>query len=776
MPDFAELLKDRYVLERELGRGGMGTVYRARDLKHDRPVALKLLTSDLAEEIGTDRFEREIRFAARLQHPHICSVYDSGEIAGHLWFTMPYVDGESLEARLERLGRLPVADALRIAREAALALAYAHDNGIVHRDIKPANLLLARDGSTLVADFGIARSIRGSRSTGEFTITQAGFAPGTPGYMSPEQVAGVTDLDGRTDVYSLGLVLYEMLTGERPFGRGALADFVQLMTDPLPLTHIKRPEIPAAVDPVLKKALAFDPGKRYTMAAFGTELEVLRLGPGMDARTSGPLARVSSALRGLFGGKAPLRELSAPAETAPPTSAAVLPFQDLSPAQDQGYFSDGLAEELTTALSRIPGLRVAARSSAFQFRGAGLDVREVGRKLQVGAVLGGSVRRSGERLRVSANLVTVTDGYELWSESYDRELADVFQVQEEIARSIATALRVKLAGSAEAALARRPSADLEAFDLYLKGRFAWHQRTSQSLPEAARYFEEAVARDPDFARAWAGLADACTLLPLYTGATPAEAWPRAKAAALRAIGLDDGLADAHTSLAYGTMLYEWDWPAAEREFRLALATDPNYPVAHHWYADFLSGRGRFEEALTEMRRAQELDPLSRITGVELAWVHYLMGRNQEADAALEQVLRLDPTYSHAHLVVGLLSLAAGRPADAIVALRRSMELGGFNAHTAGALISACAGGGDRLAAMAELDSLTARAAREYVPPFAFVAAHAGMGDLDRAFEWVDRGISERDVLLPENFFEPLLDPLKRDPRYVAVAARMRGGG
>jgi serine/threonine-protein kinase len=771
--DLAELLKDRYVLERELGRGGMGTVYRARDLKHNRPVALKHLTSDLAEEIGTERFEREIRFAARLQHPHICSVYDSGEVEGHLWFTMPYVDGESLAARLERLGRLPVADALRIAREAAQALAYAHENGIVHRDIKPANLLLARDGSTLVVDFGIARAIGGSRATGEHTITHSGFAPGTPGYMSPEQSAGVADLDGRTDVYSLGLVLYEMLTGERPFGRGELAGFVKLMSNPVPLAHLKRPEIPAAVDEVLKKALAFDPAKRYPMGAFGAELEALRSGAA-NARASRPLARVSSALRGLFGGSTTTRERPVPAQLALPTSAAVLPFKDLSPEQDQAYFSDGLAEELATALSRIPGLRVVARSSAFQFRGPGLDVREVGRKLRVGAVLGGSVRRSGGRIRVSTNLVSVSDGYELWSDSYDSELADVFQVQEDIARSIAAALRVKLAGPV-AALVRRPTADLEAFDLYLKGRFAWHQRTGKTLAEAARYFDEAVARDPGFARAWAGLADACTLLPLYTGTTPAEAWPRAKSAALRAIGLDDGLADAHTSLAYGTMLYEWDWPAAEREFRRAIAADPDYPVAHHWYADFLCGRGRLDEALKEMRRAQELDPLSRITGVELAWVYYLMGRNPEAEAALDQVLRLDPAYSHAHFATGLLALAAGRPGDAVVALRRSLELGGFTAHAAGALVGACAASGDRQAALAELDALTARAATEYVPPFAFVAAYAGMGDLDRAFEWLERGIAERDVLLPENFFEPLLDPLKRDARYARVAARMRGG-
>jgi eukaryotic-like serine/threonine-protein kinase len=782
MPDLADLLKDHYVLEHELGRGGMATVFLVRDLKHDRPVALKLLNPGLAAVIGTERFTREIRLAARLQHPHICSVYDSGNASGHLWFTMPYVEGESLDVRLAREGRLPVNDALRIAREAAQALAYAHAHDVIHRDIKPANLLLAKDGSTLVADFGIARALGGTRPPAEQTLTESGFSLGTPAYMSPEQAAGVTDLDGRSDVYSLGVVLYEMLIGERPFKGSSLAAFAQSMSDPVPRLRAQRPEVPATVDQVLRKALAFRPDDRFaTMAEFGEALDGLA-----PRRVGGPAARLRDSATWRLGasvvvlvaillaGVLVLQRRPGAGDVGF-QSAAVLPFADLSPGKDQEYFSDGLTEELTNALSRLPGLKVAARSSAFQFRGSGIDVREVGHRLGVGTVIEGSVRRSGDRLRVSAQLVNASNGYELWSESYDRDMADIFAVQEEIAHAIVSALKIQLSGavSPDSVLVNRPTHDLEAYDLYLKGQFALNQRNETTLPEAVRYFEQAVARDSGFARAWAGLADANVLLPLYTGTSPTAAWARAKAAGQRAIALGAGLAEAHTALAYGTMLYEWNWAEAERQFQRAIAADPNYPTARQWYGDFLIGRGRLEESLREMQRAHELDPLSRIIGGELGWVYTSLRRFDEADSAIQQVLRLDPNFAQAGFAMGLLRQAQGRPREAVEEFRHALDVGGFNAHTAGALISAYAAAGDRGAATALLDTITARSVREYIPPFAFAVAYAGLGDSDRAFSWLERGIRERDALLPENFFEPLLDPLKGDRRYAGVVARLR---
>jgi serine/threonine-protein kinase len=788
LADLQTSLTGRYAIERELGRGGMATVYLARDLKHDRPVALKVLSPTIAQVIGTERFEREIRLAARLQHSHICSVYDSGESAGQLWYTMPYVEGESLESRLKREGRLPVDDALRITREAAQALAYAHGHGVVHRDIKPANLLLARDGSTLVADFGIARALGDAQPSGEVTITQTGMSPGTPAYMSPEQMAGGRDLDGRSDVYSLGLVLYELLVGERPFRGDSLSAMVQLASKPLPSVRAGRPELPAAADDLLRSSLTFDRDKRPPMAEFGAALDAVRLGSSADRLLGGsaPWRLDNSAGRRLGVGLVIalaavlaivaiflLRRVPAASATLA-KSAAVLPFTDLSPGKDQQYFSDGLTEELTTALSRVPGFQVAARSSAFQFRGADVDVREVGKKLGVGTVLEGSVRRSGDQLRISAQLVNTANGFQIWSDTYDRSTADVFAVQEEIAKAIVTALQVRLASGSDTALVQRPTTDLTAYDLYLQGNFALQARTETSIPEAIRYFEQAVARDSSFARAWAGLAEANVLLPLYTGTAPPVSWPKAKTAAQHAIQLGDGLAQAHAALAYGTLLNDWDFPAAEQEFKRAIAADPRYPTAHHWYGDFLTGRNRQEEALVELRKAQELDPLSRIISAEVAWNLNNLHRTAEADSEITRVLRLDPDFGEALFVLGSVRMQQNRWPEAIEATRHALATGGYNAHVAASLIAAYAGSGDLQTARALLDSMTTRATHEYIPPMALAIGHAWLGEIDQAFALLERGIKEKDPTMPEDFFEPQLDPLKKDPRYSDLASRIAG--
>jgi TolB-like protein/Tfp pilus assembly protein PilF len=466
-----------------------------------------------------------------------------------------------------------------------------------------------------------------------------------------------------------------------------------------------------------------------------------------------------------------VRGRASPASGAP-ASAAVLPFVDLSPERDQEYFSDGLTDELITSLSQIRGLQVAGRSSSFQFKGRNADVRDVGRRLGVTAVLEGSVRRSGNRLRVSAQLVNSSDGYQLWSQSYDRDPSDVFAVQEDIARAIVAALRVRLGSATDSVLASRPTSDLAAYDLFLKGRFAWNQRTSASLTQAASWFGQAVARDSGFVRAWAGLADTYILLPPYSGAPQAESWARAKDAAARAIAADPDLADAWTSMAYGTMLYEWDWAAAESLFRRAIAVNPNYPVAHHWYADFLAGRGRLDESLHHMQLANELDPLALITGVELGWIYYLMHRSQDAEAHVRQVLALDPNYAHAFFVLGMIQLQQGRPREAVTSLGKALELGGFNAHAAAARAAAYAAAGDRPAAEGILRDFERRATREYISPFAFAVVYSALGQRSRGIEWLLRGVERRDTFMPENFFDPLLDPLRLDPRYSEVLALM----
>ena len=780
-----EALRDRYTLERELGRGGMATVWLADDLRHDRKVAFKLLHPELASSLGPDRFLREIRIAARLQHPHILTVLDSGTAAHPdggadlLWYTMPFVEGETLRARLSREGQLPLADALRIARDVAEALDCAHEHGVIHRDIKPDNILLGA-GHALVADFGIAGALQDR--DGQSRLTETGVVLGTPHYMSPEQAAGDRSLDRRTDIYSLGCVLYEMLAGEPPFtGPTQQAILAKRLSAPVPHIGTVR-DVPEQVDLAVTRALARAPADRFATAAeLAAALDAAATGaaPTMPARaTRGPawtrrLAVAGGLIVALVGVALTVRGRgsAAPASGAP-ASAAVLPFVDLSPERDQEYFSDGLTDELITSLSQIRGLQVAGRTSSFQFKGQNADVRDVGRRLGVTAVLEGSVRRSGNRLRVSAQLVNASDGYQLWSQSYDRDPSDVFAVQEDIALAIVAALRVRLGSATDSVLASRPTSDLAAYDLFLKGRFAWNQRTSASLTQAASWFGQAVARDSGFVRAWAGLADTYILLPLYTGAPQAESWSRAKDAATRAIAAEPDLADAWTSMAYGTMLYEWDWAAAESLFGRAIAVNPNYPVAHHWYADFLAGRGRLDQSLRHMEQAHRLDPLALITGVELSWIYYLMDRSQEAEAQVRQVLALDPNYAHAFFILGMIQAQQGRPREAVTSLGKALELGGFNGHVAAARAAAYAAAGDRSAAEETLRDFERRATREYMSPFAFAVAYGALGQRSRGIEWLLRGVEQRDNVMSENFFDPLLDPLRLDPRYPEVLALM----
>jgi serine/threonine-protein kinase len=763
-------LADRYLIERDLGSGGMATVYLARDLKHRRFVALKVLSPALAASLGADRFLREIELAARLQHPHIVTVFDSGDAGGILWYTMPYVEGETLRARLERERQLPLDVALRIAIEAARALEFAHQHGVLHRDVKPENLLLTTDGSTMVADFGIARPWGDVEK-----LTQSGVVVGTPAYMSPEQAAGERTLDARTDVYALGCVLYEMLAGEMPYsGPNAQAVLAKRLSEPAPSLRTTR-DLPVAVERTVARALARTPADRYESAAeFARALQSVDAParPIMRRRWLAAAALVLVAL----GVAAAIRFRVGATGPATPASAAVLPFADLSEGKDQEYFSDGLTDELITALSRVEGIRVAARTSSFRFKNQQVDVNEIGRQLHVGAILEGSVRRSGNRVRITAQLVSTRDGYQLWSDAYDRELKDVFGVQEDIARAIIAALQVKLGARGNRALRARPTGDLEAYDLYLKGRFAWNQRTATGMAQAVRYLEQSVARDSGFALAWAALADAYVLAIPYAGAPRDIDWPKARAAVARALALDSTVGEAHTALAYGTMIYDWDWPAAEASFRRAIAVDPTYPTGHQWYGNFLWSQGRFREAMVQMREALRLDPLSLIIGDEVAQTYYLQHQFDSAEAQVRATLQLDPNYAHSLYVLGMIYLGHHRYREARDVLQRAEQLAGFEEDLAGALVSAYAQAGDRAAAARYIAELERRVATGQVGPFALALAYTGQGDLPRAFANLDRAINIHDAFLPEDFFDPQLDRLRADPRFAGVEARMRVGG
>jgi len=622
-------LSDRYDIEREVGRGGMATVYLARDLKHGRPVALKVLHPELAASLGSERFLREIQIAARLQHPHILPLYDSGQAGELLYYVMPFVEGESLRDRLTREKQLPIEDAVKLGRDIAVALDYAHRHGVVHRDIKPENVML-HEGEAIVTDFGIAKAV--SAAGGE-SLTQTGMAVGTPAYMSPEQASGEREPDGRSDIYSLGCVVYEMLTGSAPFtGPTVQAIIMKRFTEPVPSVRATRSTVTAELEQVVSKALAKDPVDRFQTA------NLLVQGLGSPKVVTPPNAT----------------PLATPLTTTK-KSIAVLPFADMSPQKDQDYFCEGIAEEIINALSKIEALHVASRSSAFAFKGH-QDVRKVGEQLGAGTVLEGSVRKAGNRLRISAQLVKVADGYQLWSERYDRELEDVFAIQDEIAENIVKALRVVLSDREKRAIEKAPTANVQAYEFYLRGRQYFHQWRKKGVEYARRMFERAMDIDPDYALAHAGAADCCSALYTWWDASKpnlegADSYSR------RALALDPELAEAHEARGLALTLRK-QYEEAEAEFQEAIRLNPKLFEAHYFFARACLAQGKYEQAAKLFEQASELRPEDYQSPIILAEVYKALGRSADADAAnrrgvqlAEARLALNPDESRA-LVLG----------------------------------------------------------------------------------------------------------------------------
>jgi eukaryotic-like serine/threonine-protein kinase len=784
--ELADALRDRYLIERELGRGGMATVYLARDLKHGRHVALKVLHPELAASLGPERFHREIETVARLQHPHILTVHDSGESAGQLWFTMPFVEGESLRDRLRREPQLPVDVALRIAADAARALQYAHDHGVIHRDIKPENLLLTKDGSTLVADFGIARAL----STDDDRLTGTGITVGTPAYMSPEQAAGDRTLDARTDVYAVGAVLYEMLAGEPPF-TGPTAQAViakRFHSDPIPLRTV-RPSVPAHVERAVTRALARIPTDRFASTA-----ELARALDEDPSRATIPVsvrpaARVRSVPTGLLllglGLVIGLGVLFAWTRARHEDTAAsglrriaVLPFDNLG-APDNAYFADGITDEIRGKLATVAGLQVMARTSSAQYAHTTKPPGEIGRELGVDYLLTGTVRWDREgaqsRVRVSPELVQTASGTTQWQQAFDAPLTDVFQVQADVAMRVARELGLALAAGQRRHLEERPTGDLAAYDLYLRGRYAWHQRTAAGLDEARRLLEEAIQLDPSFAPAHAALADVYTVLPLWSDLPPDQTYPRAKAAALEALRLDSTLAAPFAVLGDINAMYEWDWASAERNFRRSLALDPNNANTHHWYSgDYLLTVGRFDEAVAEARRARELDPLSLTINGGLGRALLTARRPAEAAAQLRGVLAMDSTFVLVNGWLGTVYLSQGRAAEAVSLFERAIDPAVRHSIPTALLGYAMAKAGRRRESEALLRELLERQSKGYVSPTGIALLTAGLGDTVQTFAWLRRAAEIHDPFLIYNFVQqPMLERFQRDPRGVAILRVMR---
>ena len=857
-----------YRIVRKLDRGGVGEVYLAEDTRLGRLLAIKLLLPEHTQDpTRLRRFVQEARAASALNHPNILTVYEVGEAAGRHYIAAEYVEGETVRQKIRR-GPLEPAEALDIAAQAAEALAAAHARGIVHRDIKPENLMLRPDGYVKVLDFGLAKLTEPERAQGpvgetggeaetiELLRTQPGKVMGTAWYMSPEQARGLP-VDARTDIWSLGVVLYEMLSGRPPFsGETPSHVVVSILEDePAPLAPSGEagpsgapPEVQKVVDRALSKrpegryqtigemladlrALAGDHAQRSAARAGATRARTPRgpergprdsgstpaAGPGRtseSARVPGGPARTSGETRAAAHTSVVARLTGRVARSDTETSGmgrarkrillavvlastlaasgyllyrrlaarpalnavAVLPLANASGDPSADWLSDGITESLINSLAPEPGLKVMSRNAVFRYKGRQVEPARAARELGVGAVLTGEVMQRGDDLTVSVELINARDNTQLWGEKYVRKISDVLQVQEEIAGAIAGRLRSRLGAGGAGDGPKRYTRDSAAYQDYLRGRYFWNKRSEEGFRRTVGFFNQAIERDPSYALAYAGLADTYALMSDYSIVPPHEAMPRARAAAERALELDDALAEGHTSRAFVRMAYEWKWDEAEADFRRAIELNPNYATAHQWYASLLVQTGRAAEALSEIRFAQELDPLSSIISANAGLYLYYSRRYSEAERQLRKTLEVDDAFGVAHLYLGYVRLQQNEAARAVSEMERARELMGEDPETMAALGHAYAAAGRRAGALDMLGRLRARGRRGYVSPYFFAVVHAGLGDRDQAVGQLEQAYADRHPGMILLKFDPRFDPLRNDPRVARLIGRIEQGG
>jgi serine/threonine protein kinase/Tfp pilus assembly protein PilF len=721
----------------------MGEVYLAEDTKLERRVAVKFLSQQLTRDReSVERFTREAKAAAALNHPNIVTIYEVDEFNGQIFIVMEYVEGQSLRDYVGATGPVAptIGDTINYITQICEGLSKAHQAGIVHRDIKPENILIDNDRRVKILDFGLAKLKGGSKLTKESSTL------GTLPYMSPEQAKG-EQVDLRTDIWSLGVVIYEMVTGQLPFK----GDYDQaiiysiLNEEPEPITNIKG-DVSAELDSVIQKTMQKDPEQRY--------------------QNFSDLKRDLNSIKKHID----VKHVTNDQKTSP--SIAVLPFVNMSADPENEYFSDGMAEDIINALSKIKDFRVAARTSTFSFKGERIDVREIGRKLKVESILEGSVRKAGNRLRITAQLIKVQDGYHLWSEQYDRVVTDVFDIQDEITLAIVNALKIELHVAENQAVTKRYTDNVEAYHLYLKGRYYWNKMNIEAFRKAINLFQKAIDIDPTYALAYAGMADAHTGLgdAGISAVSPREAFSTAKAAVNKALEIDQMLAEAHASLGHLKM-HDFDWSGAEREFKKAIELNPNYATTYHMCAFYFALMERHHEALTTIKRAQELDPVSLGIITDIGVIYYFSGQYDKAIAQYRKVLEMDPGFVRAYVTLGSAFGQMGMYQDAIDMIQKAMDLSGDPAKMA-PLGRVYALSGNKVEALKVIDELKELSKQRYISPYCLALIYASMDEKDQAMNWLQKAYEELVSELIYLKVDPYLNKLRSDPRFKELIKKM----